>query len=189
MPSIFSKVGTAKIRPDANWIRPCTFIAMITKCKIEQNRKKLDRCFVEMKVVRVVDPREHENGGNPHRVGEEVTKAFQPENDYFDSEILAFICCCAGVNPDSATEQERVDAATLVFGSENPLAGTFVLVEARTIMTKGDATKKPAPFTKVSFKREVAPNELAEWFADRQDEKKLLFPNDELDTLVAAQAA
>lgn len=181
--SIFSGLKDAKLRVDANYVRPGHYLMRIDKCKTAENRKHEDFCAVEMTCVHVMD----DDNGAGHKPGEEPSWLTMVKSDYFASDILTFICNVMGLDPNDLSEKERIEAAEMVFGEEDdkdhdqPLSGTVVEVKARAVKLK-DSDKD---FTKVSWCREVPASELIERLSD--DEKAKFFPGDVLEKLAAEE--
>jgi hypothetical protein len=175
---VFSGIGNAKVSRDANYFRPGHFWLRIDSCRIGENRHKDKLSFIEGTVVAVLDdPAQHED---PHRVGEVTTKATKVSSDYFLPDTLQFISAAAGVDLESASDEDKEEAANLVFGDQNPLAGTCVEVRNRGIITQTGN-----PFTKVTFVREVLPAELLEAL----DEEVIarFWPGDALQRVIEAE--
>jgi hypothetical protein len=181
--SIFSGLKGAKVRVDANYMRAGHYYMVIDKCKTGRNWKNIDFAAVEMTVVHVLD----DNNGEGHKLGESPSWLAMSDSMYFASDILTFICNVMGLDPNELSDDERVNAAEMVFASEDdhehdqPLAGTVVEVKARDVKIK-DSDKM---FTKVTFCREVPASELLERLSE--EEINRFFPNDALKNLAAQE--
>lgn len=177
--SIFSSMKNAKVRIDANYVKQGQYYFLITKCKIDENRKHEKFCAVEMTCVHVIDG----DNGAGHIAGEDVSWLIMVSNEYFGSDILAFICNVMGMDPEELDEDERIEAAEMVFSEEDdkeheqPLAGTTVEVKARNVQLKDNK----GTFTKVAFLRQVPASELSKKLDDKAKDR--FYPNNVLSQM------
>lgn len=169
---MFSGIGNAKALLESEYIKPGTYWLRIDRNKIDKNRKGLVFAAIEMTVVRVLD----DLNGTGHRIGNSVTHLVMQANDYFLSEIKSFIGNVMGIQPEQISE----DHANLVFGPDQPLAGTVVEMQARNVVTQAGKD-----FTRIVYKREVPAAEVLE--ALDKDTVVRFFPNDILERTITAE--
>lgn len=146
--SIFDKIADAKTSFDSNWVRPGRYQAEIMGVKLTQKFTGEKFLAIELRVVNVLD----DNGGQGHRVGEDITHMLGVMKPGFLSNFKQFLASTLGVNPEDVTK-EGADKAV---SEEQPLAGIVVELEARTIMV---GPNKDKPFTKVMYRGEVVATE------------------------------
>lgn len=171
---IFSNIGKAKAMLDANYIRPGKYWMLINKCKVDSDRKGVAFIANEFTVIRALD----NDNGQGHRLREDVCQLVKQTNDYFLSEVKSFVAGVMGIQAEDVGE----DDALLVYDPEKqPLVGYVVEVHARNITLK-DSNKD---FTRVTYKREVKPQELLEGLDPEIISR--YFPNGVLERLIAEQ--
>jgi hypothetical protein len=150
MGNIFENIGNAKVsQGDGNYVRPGHYYARLNAVKLTQKFTGEQFLAVEMTVVSVLDDDE----GRGHKVGEDTTHLMKAASPSFLGNVKAFIAATLGCSPDEV-DQNSADRVT---SDEQPLAGIVVELVGRQITTKAGK-----PFTKVTYKREVPPDELNE---------------------------
>jgi hypothetical protein len=162
-PNLFKGMKSAKPILDSEYMKPGHYWAIINRCKIDQNRKFEPFVANEMTIVHVID----NAAGTGFSLGASATHLVMQKSDYFASEVRTFVSKVMAVPFDDVGEEE----AMMVYGPEQPLAGTLIEIVAQSIITKNNK-----PFTKVLYRREVpaaealgvlAPEVVARFFGDR----------------------
>ena len=170
---VFSGVGQAKAGFNAAYCGVGVYQAQIVRALLKENRSFEQLALVEMRICIVLD----DGQGQGHRVSDDVTWCIKRKNDYFLSEIRAFVAGSIGAPFDSVDE----DTCNRVFSDENPLAGCFVEWKGTNITTKANTL-----FTKIKFVRNVPAAEIKQ----NMDEAAInhMFPNGALDQLIANES-
>lgn len=147
MSSIFSGIKDAKVSPEGNYFKhPSHVWVEVHGVKIVKKFTGEQFVAIEVKVVRVLDE------DTPHKVGEDVTHLLKVSSPSFLGNFKGFVCAALGCEPDEVDQA----AADRVTSDEQPLSGIVLEVTAREITTRAGN-----PFTKVTYKREVPPEEVA----------------------------
>ncbi len=160
MPGIFDGMGGAASRMDANYVIPSHFLALISKCKIGENRKDEGFFVVEMLVIHDCEPDKYQRGAWGHAVGEEVSHMMMSKHDSFLGNVKGFISNTLGMEDGTIGETE----ALAVAADDQPLAGTIIEVAARNVVTRAGND-----FTVVNYKGEVEKDEVLALFATLDD--------------------
>jgi hypothetical protein len=157
MTGIFDGMGEASSSRDSNYVIPAHVLGRINRVKSGTTRKEEGFFAVEMTVVHDCSPDKYERGKYGHMQGEEVTWMAMAKHDSFLSNVKQF------VGSTLAMEDEAIgkDEVNTICGDDQPLAGLVVEVVARNIITRANKD-----FTKVSFKGEVAQEEVAKLIGD-----------------------
>ena len=173
--SMFKGIGGAKPRSkQGSYLGKGQYVTRIDNCKTGTSRENGDFACVEMTVLVALQE------GGEHKVGDEVTVMFMERKvDYFLPEVLEFISIAAGVDIDGASDEEKEEAANLVFGGENPLGGTIVEVHGL-----GRISKEGNPYVVTQFKQEITPADAIEVLDEATQER--FFPNGALAKMAAA---
>jgi hypothetical protein len=169
---LFSGVGSAKV-VNSEYIKPGEVLFRVDRTKTDVNRKKETIVVVEGTVI-------HDllDGESEMRVGEAVSQVLKPASDYFDRDVKAFVCAALGYDINDAPENEITEAAESIFGTDdNILCETVLHLSAKNIVTQ-----KGGDFTKITWKGEVAYEDLPAMLSEREIER--FYPNGKLDALI-----
>lgn len=170
--NIFDNIEKARASRNSNWIAPGHYLYRINKIKTGTNRTDENFLCVEMTILHVYE--------GEQKVCEEISHMlWEKHKDNFLPNVKSMIASICGCEEDVVTA-ESCARVSLNDGSEDaqPLAG--VCVET---LNKLIATKAGKDFTKVHYKRAVPYKELLGILSE--DNKNMLFPGGELDTLAA----
>lgn len=191
---LFSGVGSAKAKTDANYLNPGNYIVRINQVKQTQNKDKCDIVVAEMTVLHAISK---EDGHPGHSAGEDISKVFSktgPTAGYFLPELKAFAAACIGcpatdfdAPAGSEAEKEVEKFFEEMVSKEQPLAGTIVEIKNRDHITK-----KGEHRTLCTFKRRVRPSAILAKDAAAGgllDDKAIarFFAKGELDRLIALE--
>ncbi len=149
---IFDGMGEATSSRDSNYFIPSHFLGRINRVKSGTTRKEEGFFAVEVTVVHDCAPEKYERGKFGHQVGEEVTWMAMAKHDSFLPNVKQFVSSTLGMDDDKIGKDE----VNSICGEDQPLAGLVVEIACRNIVTKAGND-----FTKVSFKGEVVPEEVA----------------------------
>lgn len=153
MASPFKGLDTVKPSRDYDYLRAGTYLCRVEEFRFGKNRSQVGYARFSFTVVNVLDasPAAVEPKG-PHRVGEKVSWVLMADKDAsapnLKAALMAIAECPAEEITDSASELMASDA--------QPLAGLFVVVEARTQKMQ----KKEGVFTRIAIKRRVSGAEV-----------------------------
>lgn len=157
MTGIFEGMGEAASSRDSNYIIPSHTLCRINKVKSGTTRKEEGFFAVEMVVVHDCAPEKYERSKYGHLVGEEVTWMAMAKHDSFLGNVKQFVSTTLNMDDDGIGKDE----VNSICGDDQPLAGLVIEVVARNIITKANKD-----FTKLAFKGEVSPDEVAKTVGD-----------------------
>lgn len=162
---MFDGIKDAKSSLDANYDRDGDYVSRIDRVKAGKTRSGDEFVAIEKTVIHVFDDGE----GRGHRVGEEATHMMMTRHDSFQGNFKAFVSNSMGCG------QDEVDTAACeeIISDANPMGGLIVRHVNKTIQTR-----KGTDFTRVSYKGEIAPNELVELLDE--DAQTRFFPDGSL---------
>jgi hypothetical protein len=153
MASPFKGLDTTKPSRDYEYLRAGNYLCRVDEFRFGTNRNKVGYARFGFTVVNVIDPTPAASDPKgPHRVGEKVSWVLMADNDASAPNLKAALMAIA-----ECPAEEITDAASELMASDaQPLAGLFVMVEARL----QKMVKKEGVFTRISIKRRVSGAEV-----------------------------
>jgi len=148
--SIFAGVEQARVMTGSNYVRDGRYFALVNRVKEGKNRNNVGFVAIEMTILVILPGMDA-----MHREGEEVSHLLSSNKPvYFLSDLKKFIAVAGNGTVDEVT----LDICKQVSSDDNPMGGTLIEFEAKTIVTK----EKKQDFTVVTYRRTVPAIEVAE---------------------------
>ncbi len=150
---LFDKIKNAKAGFNSVWEGPNHSFQIVDRVKEGTTRPPGARPFVaiEKRIIHVFD--------GEHAQGTEVCHMLMADQDSFDGNFKGFVMGVTGC----ADEEVTSELCEQIIGKGNPLGGLVIECKAHNIVTRAGN-----PFTKVSYMRNVTPEELRETLSDDQ---------------------
>lgn len=170
---MFSGIEGARESMDANYIAEGKYWARINRVKAGKSWKNEEFLVTEMTCVRVLD-----GDDASQKPGEDFSHMNMRKFPQFLGNVKSMIANLFEMQP----AQVSIDHALRICSDDNPLGGTVAEVVARQITTRGGGD-----FTRVTYLREVPPEEVLAYFAASPDgaaQKDYLFPNNYLEQVI-----
>lgn len=189
--SIFAGIETVKATRSSSFFTPGRYFTRINKVRVTKSRKKVDFCGIDQ-IVLWTDPASiaawkaegQRVGLAPNAPGTETIHLLTTTNDFFLSDMKAFVVALTGYPESDVTEEVLV----MLSSDQQPASGWLAEIECRHIIVKNSQK----PFTVHKYVRMVPAAEVKAAMLSQEGGEGLvarLFPNGALDALIAAQAA
>jgi hypothetical protein len=178
--SIFAGIEGAKASFGANYVRKGHYLMVVRNAKHIVTRKGAHAVVFELTCAAVLNDL---GNANPHREGEETTHYLAADKDSFLGNLKAAIC---GIGNCTEPEVTQEVLATCIMEPNSvefsPLAKLCVELVATDI-----TTREGNPFTRVDYKRQIAPSELGTIISQKAAD--LIFGKGGLEALIAEEQA
>lgn len=153
MASPFKGLDKTKPSGDYDYVRDGVYLCRVDEFRFGQNRSNVGYARFGFTVVNVIDASSAvANPKGPHRVGEKISWVLRADKDASAPNLKAALMAIANCPAEEITDE----ASEMLASEAQPLAGLFVVVEARTVKKQ----KSEGFFTRVSIKRRVSGAEV-----------------------------
>lgn len=150
---MFKNVKDARANFGANYEREGNYIMFVRRVKLDKNRNDDWFVAVEKIAIECINPG---NETKPHRVGEQLSHLlcnYGKAKDSFLPNYKAMIMSVFDVPEEEVDE----DACDLVTSDEQPMAGMFLEMQNKNVVTK-----EGNDFTRIKYVRSIPLSEIAE---------------------------